>query len=87
MIITTTLVYEPLEFEIAEPLPVLVACYPSEPINWDRVSVAVANEGYVVLATVAGAAYGLAYLRTRNLAAPVLTHFLVDVTWRGFFAG
>ena len=42
---------------------------------------------YVVLASVAGVAYGLAYLRTRNIAAPTLAHFLVDVTWRGFFVG
>ncbi len=42
---------------------------------------------YVGLATLAGVAYGLAYHRTGNIAAPTLTHFLVDVTWRGFFAG
>jgi hypothetical protein len=42
---------------------------------------------YVLLATVAGVAYGTAYLKTRNLAAPALTHFLVDFTWRGLFAG
>lgn len=42
---------------------------------------------YVLLATIAGLAYGLAYIKTRNLAAPILTHALVDVTWRGFFAG
>jgi dipeptidyl aminopeptidase/acylaminoacyl peptidase len=51
LIITTTLLYEPLEFEVTEPLPVVVATYPSPPIGWDRVSVALANEGYVVLAT------------------------------------
>jgi membrane protease YdiL (CAAX protease family) len=42
---------------------------------------------YVLLATIAGVAYGIAYRRTGNLAAPTLTHCLVDVTWRGFFAG
>lgn len=42
---------------------------------------------YVLLATMAGAAYGIAYLKTGNLAAPILTHFLLDLTWRGFFAG
>jgi membrane protease YdiL (CAAX protease family) len=42
---------------------------------------------YVLLATLAGVAYGLAWLKTRTLTAPVLAHFLVDVTWRGFFAG
>lgn len=41
----------------------------------------------MLLATVAGVAYGTAYVRTGNLAAPTLTHFLVDVTWRGFLAG
>ncbi len=42
---------------------------------------------YVLLATIAGIAYGEAFRRSGNLAAPTLTHFLVDVTWRGFFAG
>ena len=51
LLITTTLLYQPLGAEITRPLPVLVASYPSEPLNWDRVSVAIANEGYVVLAT------------------------------------
>jgi hypothetical protein len=51
LVITTTLLYEPMELDQARTLPVLVACYPSEPLNWDRVSVAIANEGYVVLAT------------------------------------
>ena len=41
---------------------------------------------YILLATPAGAAYGLAYLQTRNLAAPILTHFLVDAVWRLFFS-
>jgi len=51
LVITTTLLYEPLQTDQAENLPVLVACYPSEPLNWDRVSVAIASEGYLVLAT------------------------------------
>ena len=42
---------------------------------------------YILLATVAGGAYGLAYLKTRNLAAPILAHFLVDAVWRVFFSG
>jgi hypothetical protein len=49
LLITTTFVYEPLETAPA-PRPVVVAAYPSEPIEWDRVSVALAHEGYVVLA-------------------------------------
>jgi hypothetical protein len=51
LLITTTLLYEPLGVEITRPLPVVVACYPAFPLNWDRVSVAMASEGYVVLAT------------------------------------
>ena len=57
LVITTTLLYEPLELGAGEPLPanaklpVVVASYPSEPLNWDRVSVALAAEGYVVLAS------------------------------------
>jgi hypothetical protein len=55
LVITTTLIYEPLEAdkELSDVgrLPAVVASYPSEPINWDRVSVALANEGYVVLAS------------------------------------
>ena len=41
---------------------------------------------YILLATLAGGAYGLAYLQTRNLASPILTHFLVDAVWRVFFS-
>jgi hypothetical protein len=51
LVITTTLIYEPLEIEAGTLLPLVVASYPSEPLNWDRVSVALANEGYVVLAS------------------------------------
>jgi hypothetical protein len=54
LVITTTFIYEPLEESEGEqpqaPRPVVVAAYPSEPIEWDRVSVALAHEGYVVLA-------------------------------------
>lgn len=49
LLITTTYVYEPLE-PLSGTRPVVVAAYPSEPIEWDRVSVALAHEGYVVLA-------------------------------------
>jgi acetyl esterase/lipase len=51
LVITTTLIYESLAQVGSVPLPVVVASYPSAPIDWDRVSVALANEGYVVLAT------------------------------------
>jgi len=49
LVITTTFMYEPLETSPGK-RPVVVAAYPSEPIEWDRVSVALAHEGYVVLA-------------------------------------
>jgi hypothetical protein len=51
LVITTTQIYEPLDLQADERLPVVVASYPSEPLNWDRVSVALANERYVVLAS------------------------------------
>jgi hypothetical protein len=57
LVITGTLLYEPLELDSTNGgsppalMPVIVASYPSPAINWDRVSVALANEGYVVLAT------------------------------------
>jgi hypothetical protein len=51
LIITTTLIYEAFGTESTEPLPVIVTSYPSVPIDWDLTSVALANEGYVVLAT------------------------------------
>ncbi|MEW5978866.1 MAG: type II CAAX endopeptidase family protein [Acidobacteriota bacterium] len=40
---------------------------------------------YFVLATLAGLFYGRAYLQTRKLMAPAITHTLVDVVWRVFF--
>ena len=43
------------------------------------------NWKYVLLATVAGWFYGSAYLKTRNLMAPVLAHAMVDTVWRHFF--
>ena len=42
---------------------------------------------YGVLATVAGLAYGWTYRRTGRLAAPALTHLLVDLTWSIGFKG
>ena len=42
---------------------------------------------YFLLATMAGIAYGWAYQRTRRLAAPALTHLLVDLTWSVAFKG
>jgi fermentation-respiration switch protein FrsA (DUF1100 family) len=40
-----------LDVPDTERLPIVVTTYPSAPIDWDRVSVALANEGYVVLST------------------------------------
>lgn len=47
----------------------------------------IADMRYLVLSSIAGLAYGLAYIKTGNIAAPTMTHFLVDVTWRGLFTG
>ena len=82
LVITTTLLYEPEGVESSGPLPVIVASFPSEPLNWDRVSVAMASEGYVVLATGLSPQRGLdipgmardllksiAYLRSGQLTA------------------
>ena len=40
---------------------------------------------YVLLASLAGWFYGRLYQRTGSLAAPVLMHALVDITWSLFF--
>jgi membrane protease YdiL (CAAX protease family) len=40
---------------------------------------------YVLLATIAGAVYGLVYQRTGALLASVATHVLVDWSWAVFF--
>lgn len=42
---------------------------------------------YVLLATIAGAVYGLVYQRTGVLLASVATHVLVDWSWAVFFRG
>lgn len=42
---------------------------------------------YAVLATLAGLAYGWAFLKTGRLAAPALVHMLVDLTWSLAFKG
>ena len=36
---------------------------------------------YVLLATIAGVAYGLVYARTQRITASAITHALVDATW------
>ncbi len=42
---------------------------------------------YAFLATLAGIAYGWSYQKTGRLAAPALTHLLVDLTWLLAFKG
>ena len=42
---------------------------------------------YVILATIAGWFYGLAYIRTRSILAPALLHAMVDGWWAYFFNG
>ena len=39
---------------------------------------------YVLLATIAGVAYGLVYARTQRITASAITHALVDATWGAF---
>ena len=45
------------------------------------------NWRYVLLASLAGLAYGQVYQRTRSITASALTHALVDWTWFALFAG
>ena len=42
---------------------------------------------YVILATIAGWFYGLAYIRTRSILAPAILHAMVDGWWVYFFNG
>jgi hypothetical protein len=42
---------------------------------------------YVVLATIAGLAYGLVYQRTQRITASAITHALVDGMWVAMFGG
>lgn len=39
---------------------------------------------YVLLAAIAGVAYGLVYARTQRITASAITHALVDATWGAF---
>lgn len=42
---------------------------------------------YVLLAAIAGFAYGWVYLRTQRITASAITHALVDATWGAFLRG
>jgi len=42
---------------------------------------------YVILATIAGWFYGLAYIRTGSILAPAILHAMVDGWWAYFFNG
>ena len=42
---------------------------------------------YLILATIAGWFYGLAYIRTGSILAAALLHAMVDGWWRYFFGG
>jgi membrane protease YdiL (CAAX protease family) len=42
---------------------------------------------YVLLAAIAGLAYGWVYLRTERITASAITHALVDATWAAFLRG
>ncbi len=43
------------------------------------------NWQFVILATLAGLCYGRAYMTTRSVRAAMVTHALVNTTWRVFF--
>gem|GEM_PF-6880149 len=40
---------------------------------------------YVILASIAGTMYCLAYHRSRSIMASALTHILIDFIWKIFF--
>ena len=42
---------------------------------------------YVLLAAIAGVAYGLVYARTQRITASAITHALVDATWGALLRG
>ena len=42
---------------------------------------------YVLLATISGAFYGLAFRSSRGLAAPILLHTVLDLVWQAFLGG
>jgi membrane protease YdiL (CAAX protease family) len=49
--------------------------------HWPRANSLNERVAYCSFASIAGLVYGLAYRRSDGLAAPILTHTLVDVTW------
>ena len=42
---------------------------------------------YLILATIAGAFYGLTYIKTKKVTAAAIVHLLVDWVWGVFFSG
>jgi len=44
------------------------------------------NFKYVFMAFIAGLAYGLAYLKTKSIVAPIIIHGFVDAVWRIFLS-
>ncbi|HXK62385.1 MAG TPA: CPBP family intramembrane metalloprotease, partial [Acidobacteriota bacterium] len=42
---------------------------------------------YILLATIAGVFYGLAYVRSGKLTTAALVHAMVDLWWSVFFHG
>lgn len=56
-------------------------------MHWNNRDALEGRLEYLVLATLAGVIYGLAYRATGALWAPVLVHALVDVVWATFLGG
>ena len=52
---------------------------PAQALLFGRLHSYTASVAYFAAATVAGCAFGAAFLATRNLAVPVLMHFAVDM--------
>ncbi len=42
---------------------------------------------YIILATIAGYAYGLTYVKTKKIMAAAIVHLLIDWVWVVFFSG
>jgi membrane protease YdiL (CAAX protease family) len=56
-------------------------------MHWNNVGSLEERLLYLLLASICGALYGLAFRSSRGLAAPVLLHTTVDLAWQAFLGG
>ncbi|MEO8961804.1 MAG: CPBP family intramembrane glutamic endopeptidase [Ginsengibacter sp.] len=69
-------------------VPMVVSSFAFGLMHWNNVNGLSTQITYVILATLAGLAYGWAYKKSgNNLFAAILTHTLVDWIWRLVLAG